>query len=102
MCVSKRHIWGLPSGDLDDFDDFDDYPLVVTNVAIEMAMEIVSFPINKYGSFHSDVNAYQRVYGVACYLSFHGVTGVLLVKASVSCLRVDDGRCRCRNAVGRR
>ena len=36
------------------------YPLVMTNsMLLKMAIEIVSFPIKKGGSFHSYVNVYQ-------------------------------------------
>ena len=38
-----------------------EYPLVMSTIAIEaMATEIVDFPINNGGSFHSYVNVYQR------------------------------------------
>ena len=36
------------------------YPLVMTD-SLHMAIEIVCFPIKDGGSFHSDVNVYQRV-----------------------------------------
>ena len=37
------------------------YPLVNIQKAMEMAIEIVGFPINSMVMFHSYVNVYQRV-----------------------------------------